>query len=97
MDEHCAQLQEITGFSTLTLADAIRNALVRAAQTVPPTQVQWVEKGETREMVDESGVVGWQVTLLIGVMVEDTPHHRIRGCAPIRSYLNSGCESDNST
>jgi flavin-binding protein dodecin len=81
MDEYHLQLQEITGFSTIALADAIRNALVRAAQTLPPTQVHWLQMGETREISDHGQVVGWHVTLLLGVMVENAPHHRTRGCA----------------
>jgi flavin-binding protein dodecin len=84
MDEYRLQLQEVTGFSTITLADAIRNALVRVAQTLPPIQVQWVQIGETREISDHGQVVGWHVTLLLGVRVENAPHQRTRGSAGLR-------------
>jgi flavin-binding protein dodecin len=66
MDEHSVHLLEVSGFSTTTLADAVRNALMRAAQNLSPLEVQWVEKGETREIIDQGRVVGWQVTLKIG-------------------------------
>jgi flavin-binding protein dodecin len=90
MDEHGVQLLEVTGFSRTTLADAVRNALMRAAQTLPPGQIQWVEKGETREIVDQGRVVGWQVIIRIGLSrswAEGFAHRFVAHDHPITMHL----------
>ena len=60
---------ELTGTSSVSIEDAIQNALTRAAKTVH--NMRWMEITETRGQVDKGKVVQWQVTIKVGFTLED--------------------------
>lgn len=70
MKDHVYKLIELTGTSTASSDEAIRNAVQRASQTIK--NLRWFQVVETRGDIDEGKVVHWQVTVKIGFTVEDT-------------------------
>ena len=60
---------ELTGTSSVSIEDAIQNALTRAAKTVH--NMRWMEITETRGQVDKGRVVQWQVTIKVGFTLEE--------------------------
>ena len=69
MDGKTYKKIEITGTSTRSSDDAIRNGLARAAKTVD--NLRWFEVVETRGDIEDGKVGHWQVTLKIGFRLED--------------------------
>ncbi len=69
MTDHVYKKIEITGTSTVSTDEAIRNAIARAAQTVQ--NMKWFEVTEARGKIDEGGVSQWQVTVKIGFALVD--------------------------
>jgi flavin-binding protein dodecin len=60
---------EITGTSSSSSDDAIRNALARASKTVQ--KMRWFEVIDTRGTVDGGEVTQWQVTIKVGFHLLD--------------------------
>ncbi len=60
---------EITGTSSTSIDEAIRNAISRAAKTVK--KIRWFEVIDTRGTVDGGDVAQWQVTIKIGFHLLD--------------------------
>lgn len=60
---------EITGTSAVSIEDAVKNAVARAAKTV--RTMRWLEVVETRGRIDDDKVAEWQVTLKIGFALDD--------------------------
>lgn len=60
---------EITGTSAVSIEDAVKNAVARAAKTV--RTMRWFEVVETRGRIDDNKVTEWQVTLKIGFALDD--------------------------
>ena len=69
MSEHVYKLIELTGSSTQSSDDAVRVALGKAANTVH--NMHWFEVSETRGHIEEGKVMHWQVTLKVGLRLED--------------------------
>jgi flavin-binding protein dodecin len=69
MSEHVYKLIELTGSSTQSSDDAVCVALSKAANTV--RNMHWFEVSETRGHIEEGKVMHWQVTLKVGLRLED--------------------------
>lgn len=69
MDEHTYKHIELTGSSKVGIDDAIRNAISKASRTV--RNMHWFEVVNTRGSIDADAVQYWQVTIKIGLRLED--------------------------
>jgi dodecin len=69
MPDHIYKVIELTGTSTTTQEEAIRNAIRRAAKTVK--QMRWFQVVETRGSIENGDVSHWQVTLKVGFTIEE--------------------------
>jgi dodecin len=69
MSEHTYKIIKLTGSSTTSMEDAIRNAVQRASRTL--RQLRWFEVVETRGYIENGDVAYFQVTLEIGFTLED--------------------------
>jgi flavin-binding protein dodecin len=68
MANHVYKSVELTGSSSTSCDDAIRNAIQRASRTV--RNIKWFEVIETRGHVENGEVAHWQVTLKAGFTLE---------------------------
>ena len=68
MTDHVYKKIELTGSSTESIEDAVRNAITRASATV--RNMRWFEVVETRGHIDDGKVAHWQVTLKVGFTLE---------------------------
>ena len=68
MAEHVYKHIEVTGTSSKSSDDAIRNAVGRAAASV--RQLRWFEVTELRGEIDGDAVAHWQATIKIGFRLE---------------------------
>jgi flavin-binding protein dodecin len=64
MSDHVYKLIELTGSSTKSTDDAVRNAISKASKTLE--NLDWFEVAETRGHIDQGQVAHWQVTLKVG-------------------------------
>lgn len=69
MTDHVYKSVELTGSSTTSIEDAIKNAVSRAAKTVH--NMRWFEMVGVRGHIDEGAVAHWQVTLKIGFALDE--------------------------
>lgn len=69
MNDHVYKYIELTGSSTKSSDDAIRCAIERASKTL--RNLNWFEVTETRGHVENGAVVHWQVTLKLGMRLEE--------------------------
>ncbi|GAB7536440.1 dodecin [Burkholderia sp. 22PA0099] len=69
MTDHVYKTIELTGSSQKSSDDAIRNAIAKAAKTLHG--LNWFEVVETRGHIDGDQVQHWQVTLKVGVRLDD--------------------------
>lgn len=69
MNDHVYKHIELTGSSSVSIEDAIQNAIGRAARTV--RNMRWFEVIETRGYVENGAVAYYQVSLKIGFTLED--------------------------
>jgi hypothetical protein len=69
MSDHIYKHVELTGSSSTTLEDAIRNAIARASKTL--RNMRWFEVVDTRGQIENGKVAHWQVTLKIGFTLDD--------------------------
>lgn len=69
MSEHIYKHIELTGSSTVSIEDAIQNAIGRAARSV--RNMRWFHVTETRGYIEDGAVAYYQVTLKIGFTLED--------------------------
>jgi flavin-binding protein dodecin len=60
---------ELTGSSTQSSDDAVRVALTKASKTL--RNMHWFEVIETRGHIEEGKVLHWQVTLKVGLRLEE--------------------------
>jgi dodecin len=70
MDDHIYKIIQLTGSSTTSMEDAIRNAVSRAGKTV--RHMRWFEVVESRGAIEDDQSIHWQVTLKIGFRLEDS-------------------------
>ena len=68
MGDHVYKLLELTGSSSVSIEEAVSNAIAKAHETV--RNIQWFTITETRGHVVEGKVVHWQVSLKIGFTLE---------------------------
>ncbi|SAK71040.1 hypothetical protein AWB81_03151 [Caballeronia arationis] len=69
MSEHVYKMIELTGSSPQSSDDAVRVALTKAAKTL--RNMHWFEVMETRGHIEDGKVLHWQVTLKVGLRLED--------------------------
>jgi flavin-binding protein dodecin len=69
MENHVYKQIEITGSSTESSDDAVRQAIAKTGQSVK--QMDWFDVIETRGYIEQSAVKYWQVTIKIGFRIGD--------------------------
>ncbi len=69
MSDHVYKHIEITGTSSTTMEDAIKNAVARAAKTVK--NMRWFVVIDSRGTIEDGQVDRWQVTVKIGFTLKD--------------------------
>ena len=69
MSQNIYKIIELTGTSTVSMEDAVQNAVARAAQTV--RHMRWFEVIESRGAIRDNAVAEWQVTVKIGFALEE--------------------------
>ena len=69
MSEHVYKHIEVTGSSSKSSDDAVRNAIARAALSV--RELRWFEVTDLRGDIDGDAVAHWQATIKIGFRLED--------------------------
>jgi dodecin len=69
MSEHVYKTIELTGSSTKSSDEAVRNALARAAKTV--RGMRWFQVLESRGHIEQDKIDHWQVTIKVGFTLED--------------------------
>jgi flavin-binding protein dodecin len=69
MSDHVYKTIELTGSSTSSSDEAVRNALARAARTV--RGMRWFQVLECRGHIDRDRIDHWQVTIKVGFTLED--------------------------
>jgi flavin-binding protein dodecin len=69
MSEHVYKQIELTGSSTQSIQHAIENAIGKASKTL--RNLHWFEVTETRGNIEDGKVVHWQVSLKVGLRIED--------------------------
>jgi flavin-binding protein dodecin len=69
MSEHVYKKIELTGSSKKSIDDAITTAIAKASETL--RNLHWFEVTETRGQIENGKVAYWQVTLKVGLRIED--------------------------
>jgi hypothetical protein len=69
MSDHVYKIIEMTGSSTESTDDAVRNALQRASKTIH--NMRWFEVVETRGHIENEKLGHWQVTIKIGFTLDE--------------------------
>ena len=69
MSDHVYRVTEVVGTSQESVAQAIKNGVARAGQTV--RNVEWFEVLETRGAVAPDGTITFQVGLKVGFRLDD--------------------------
>jgi flavin-binding protein dodecin len=68
VSDHVYRLSEIVGSSPVSVDEAIRNAVTKAAETV--RNIEWFQTQEVRGQVVDGGVAYFQVTVKLGFRVD---------------------------
>jgi dodecin len=68
VSDHTYKKIELVGSSTVSIDDAIRNAVAKASETIH--SLRWFEVSEVRGHIDGAAVAHFQVTVKIGFTVE---------------------------
>ncbi len=69
MTDHTYRIIELAGSSRISHADAIENAIARAAKTT--RNLRWFEVTQLRGQIDNGKVQHYQVTMKVGFTLED--------------------------
>ncbi|QCP49742.1 dodecin domain-containing protein [Trinickia violacea] len=69
MSDHVYKQIELTGSSTQSSDDAIRCAIAKASKTL--RNLHWFQVTETRGQIENDAVVRWQVTIKVGLRIDD--------------------------
>ncbi|MGJ0490945.1 dodecin [Methylobacter sp.] len=64
MTDHIYKKIELTGSSTVSMQNAIENAISKATNTLH--DLRWFEVVETRGNIENGKIAHWQVTIKIG-------------------------------
>lgn len=68
MDEHVYKTIELTGSSKVSIEEAVKNAISKAANTVK--NMRWFQIIDSRGYIEGDSVSYWQVTIKIGFTVD---------------------------
>ncbi len=68
MDEHVYKTIELTGSSKVSIEEAVKNAISKAAHTVK--NMRWFQIIDSRGYIEGDSVSYWQVTIKIGFTVD---------------------------
>ncbi len=69
MSDHVYKSIELTGSSTVSSDDAIKQAITKADQTLH--NLRWFQVLDTRGNIEGGKVAHWQVTLKVGFSLDD--------------------------
>jgi len=69
MSDHVYKLIELVGTSSVSIDEAVNNAIARAGATLK--NLRWFQVLETRGEIEANHVAHWQVTVKIGFTIED--------------------------
>jgi dodecin len=69
MADHIYSISELVGSSTVSVDDAIRGAIARAARTLH--NLDWFEVTNIRGHIENNELSHFQVTLKVGFRVDD--------------------------
>jgi dodecin len=69
MTQHVYKSIELTGSSPESIEHAVETAITKASQTL--RNIHWFEVVETRGQVEDGRIAYWQVTLKVGLRIED--------------------------
>jgi flavin-binding protein dodecin len=69
MNQNVFKKIELVGTSTVSIEDAVNNALKKASKTI--RQMRWFEVQEIRGAINESLDSEWQVVIELGFNLED--------------------------
>ena len=69
MSNHIYRIIDIAGSSEISHADAIDNAVARAAKTM--RHLRWFEVTQMRGEIEEGEIKHYQVTMKVGFTLED--------------------------
>jgi len=68
MSSHTYKKIELVGSSTISIEEAVKNAVAKAATT--EKNLRWLEVVETRAHLEDGGIAHWQVTVKLGCTLE---------------------------
>ncbi len=68
MSDHVYRLTEVVGSSPVSVDEAVRNAVAKAAQTV--RNIEWFQAQEIRGQVVDGEVAYFQVSVKLGFRVD---------------------------
>jgi hypothetical protein len=71
MADHIYSISELVGSSTVSVDDAIKGAVARAAKTLH--NLDWFEVTNIRGHIENNELNHFQVTLKVGFRVDDPP------------------------
>jgi flavin-binding protein dodecin len=69
MQDHVYKKIEITGSSSESSDQAVRNAIAKASRTIK--HMDWFEVVDTRGWIKDGQVAHWQVTIKLGFRLDD--------------------------
>lgn len=69
-DHHTYKKVDIVGSSTVSIDDAIQNAIAEASKSI--RNLQWFEVTETRGHIEDGKVAHFQVTMKVGFKIENS-------------------------
>lgn len=69
MPDHVYKTVELTGSSTTSVDDAVRNAIARASKTLH--NLRWFEVTSVRGEIANGKLAHWQVTMKVGFTLDE--------------------------
>ena len=69
MSDHVYKSLELTGSSTVSIENAVSQAIKRAAKTV--RKLRWFEVQQVRGQIDNDAVAYWQVSVKVGFALDE--------------------------
>ncbi|CAB3796667.1 dodecin [Pararobbsia alpina] len=69
MTQHVYKSIELTGSSAQSIEHAVETAIAKASKTL--RNIHWFEVIETRGRIEDGKIADWQVTLKVGLRIED--------------------------
>lgn len=69
MTDHVYKTLELTGSSEVSVEDAVRHAIGRAAKTIH--NLRWFQVTETRGQIADGRIAHWQVTIKVGFTLDE--------------------------